>query len=405
MPVKLNQVPPPASRPSPPRVWLWLALLPLLLLVASGGALLFSSQPLQEQVDVFWGIVVGVPTFGWCLLVFGRFLLYFDQKHAANGWDQARDQDLAERKRRGRRSQQVLSVSLHTALGDPKVQLDELLGGSQRPTALPSRMAPALLCKSCLSADTPDPEQALLKVMGRVLDDLLPALTKLPNDTPLGLLLEIDSGFPEAQWRRVWGQAWSEAGIRQPVVSVDSSGLFAVDQWLDQRISDKALLLVVAIQFAQAQPQGASEVAVGILLGNRLTQTTLSPMAYLHRPEQEHGPTLEALRYAVFQALDWVPLPGRFIEHVWRVGVGKQRNAALTAVLNEVAMPMPQSQGLHDLDTLLGCTGKASPWLAIAAATQTFQRGAGPQFIFSGSSGVDSLLWGTALTPVPTLSQ
>ncbi|MEF9672781.1 hypothetical protein QNM99_12885 [Pseudomonas sp. PCH446] len=94
-----------------------------------------------------------------------------------------------------------------------------------------------------------------------------------------------------------------------------------MDQWLDQRITDQALLLVVALRFAPQQPEGTAEVAVGLLFGNRLTQTTLAPIAYLHRPEQERGPTTEALLYAARQSLDWVPLEAKSIEQVWRGGL------------------------------------------------------------------------------------
>ena len=186
---------------------------------------------------------------------------------------------------------------------------------------------------------------------------------------------------------------------------VESSGLKALDQWIDHRIGDNALLLVVAIQFAPLQPEGTAEVAVGLLLGNRLTQTVLPPTAYLHRPEQEREPTTDALLYAARQALDWAPLDAQSIEQTWRVGIDVQRDEALSTVLAEVSLPAKHNQGFCNLDTLLGHPGKASPWLVIAAATQTIQSGAGPQFIFSGGGCVDAGLWSTVLTPVPSLSK
>jgi len=139
-------------------------------------------------------------------------------------------------------------------------------------------------------------------------------------------------------------------------------------------------------------------------LGNRLTQTALPPVAYLHRPEQEREPTLDALFYTARQALDWVPLDAQSIEQTWRVRVDVQRDEALNKVLVEMPFPEKQHQGFYNLDTLLGHPGKASPWLAIAAAAQAIQSGAGPQFIFSGSGCVDTGLWSTVLTPVRSLS-
>ncbi|WP_248807436.1 hypothetical protein, partial [Pseudomonas sp. MWU13-2100] len=327
-----------------------------------------------------------------------------------DGWDEAREEDLARRIRRGRRSQQVLGVSLYTALrapGEgPTTQLDALLSGTKALKPQPSRLDRATLGHSRLSGDLDENiELALLRVLQQVLADLSPTLAQLPDDRELALLLEIDSSLPEPQWRRLWQQAWADSDIRQSIVPVEGRGLDAVDQWLDQRITDQALLLVVALQFAPQQPEGTAEVAVGLLFGNRLTQTTLAPIAYLHRPEQERGLTTEALLYAARQALDWVPLEAKSIEQVWRVGIEAPRETVLATVLVEVPMPVTHNQGLHNLDRLLGHPGGASPWLAIAAATQSLQRGVGPQFIFSGGSCAEAGLWSTVLTLVPSLSK
>jgi hypothetical protein len=165
------------------------------------------------------------------------------------------------------------------------------------------------------------------------------------------------------------------------------------------------LLLVVAAQFAPQLLEGTAEAAVGLLFGNRLTQSALPPVAYLHRPEQEREPTVEALLYAANQALSWVPLDAQSIEQAWRVGVDARRDGALATVLAQASLPAKANQGFRNVDTLLGHPGKASPWLAIAAATQTIQNGAGPQFIFSGGGRVDTELWTTVLTPVSLLSK
>lgn len=411
MPVRLDQVPALAPRPVRPRAWLWLGVFPLLLLLLGvGGMFLFGTQALREQPVSFWGLAFGGPLLGWCLLSFGRVLSYLGQQQVADGWDQAREEDLIQKLRRGRRVQQVLAVSLHTALREPEAssatQLKALLDGVKALKAQPSRQDQSVLRHSRIAGDTAEvPELALHRVLTQMLADLAPTLTQVPDATPLALLLEVGSTLPENVWQRLWRQAWSESGIRQSTVLVEGDGLDALDQWLDHRIGDQALLLVVAVQFAPQQPEGTAEAAAGLLLGNRLTQTVLPPMAYLHRPEQERESTADALLYAAHQALDWVPLDAQSIEQTWRVGVDTQRDAALTTVLADVSIPTKHNEGFYDLDTQLGHPGKASPWLAIAAATQTIQCGAGPQFIFSGGGCVDTGLWSTVLTPVPSLSK
>jgi hypothetical protein len=406
MPIRLDKIPPPSLRPQSPRFLLWLGLLLLFCLLGTGGTLLFGDETLPEQPSDFWRAALLFPILGWFVLGFGRALLYVGECGAAEGWDEAREEDLTRKIRQGRRSQQVLGVSLQTALqepGDePLVQLEALLGGANALKSQVSRMNGTTLRHSCLSCDADEnPEALLLSIWAQTLADLAPTLAQLPADQPLALLLDVDSGLPEKQWRRVWQQAWRESGIRQPFSPVDGSGLTALDQWLDQRIRDRALLLVVAVQFAPQQPEGTAEAAVGLLFGNRLTQTTLAPIAYLHRPEQERTPSSDDLLYATRQALDWVPLESTSIERVWRVGIDAQRAVAVASVLSKVPMSIHKT-GLCNLDVMLGHPGCASPWLGIGAGTQAIQRGAGAQFIFSGGTAATGL-WGTVLMPVSAL--
>ncbi|VVN49192.1 hypothetical protein [Pseudomonas fluorescens] len=409
MPIRLDKVPPLAPRPARPRAWLWLGLLLSGLLLGVAGTLLFGDETLPQKPVDFWGLAVGVPILSWCVLGFTRVLRHIGEQSVADGWDEAREKDLIRKIRQGRRSQQVLGVSLYTALRapgeQPAAQLDALLSATKALKAQPSRLDLTTSSHSRLSDDTDaDLKRILLRTLTPVLADLAATLARLPDSAPLALLLEVDSGLSEDQWRRVWRKAWRESGIRQSTVPVEGSGLAALDQWLDQRIGDQALLMVVAVRFAPEQPEGTAEVAVGVLFGNRLTQTTLAPIAYLHRPEQERQPTSADLLYATRQALDWVPLEAKSIEKAWRVGIDPQRHAAIATVLAEE--PMLGQQAPCDLDALLGHPGKTSPWLAIAAATQTIERGAGAQLIFSGGGGPATAgLWGTVLMPVSALSK
>ncbi|KFE52069.1 hypothetical protein [Pseudomonas syringae] len=410
MAVQLDQLPPVAMRPARPRLWLWLALLLLFLLAGTATTLMFGGQALQQQSQYFWVLALGVPLLGWGALVFVRGLLFFGQHRAADGWDEAREADWLQRIRVGRRSQQVLSASLYTALRKPddlngSAQLDALLCGTTAFKAQPSREGAVAVRHSRLASDADEAEAVLLEALTRVLADLASSLKQVPENNPLALLLEVDCGTPADLWQRAWQQAWAASGIRQTAIAIEGSGLAVVDQWLDQRISDQALLLVVALQIEPSPLDGTGEAAVGLLFGNRLTQRNLAPIAYLHRPEQERELSNEALLCAVRQSLDWVPVSAQLIEQTWRVGVGTQREAAINTVLNEVGLPAKSDQGLCHLDALLGQPGRASPWLAIAAATQTIERGAGPQFICSGDSSAEAGLWSTVLMPVPPLSE
>lgn len=344
MAIRLDQIPAMAFRPAPPRFWPWLGVLVLCLMLGVAINVSLIELPLDQQPVGFWLWAVGVPFAGWCVLWFGRMLVHVGDQSAADGWDQVREKDWVRMVRQGRRSQQVLSASFSTALLDPAVgpavQLDELLKGSKALRAQPSRTGESSLIHSrWVDASSDGLEVSLLRVLKQRLANLAPLLAHLPADKPLGLLLEIDCRLPAAQWRPAWRHAWQTSGIRQSTVPVEGHGLDALDHWLDQRIDDQAMLLVVAVQFAPENPEGSAEAGVAVLLGNRLTQNILAPIAYLHRPEQERESNPDPLLYAARQALDWVPLPSSAIERVWRAGVDGTRSADLAQVATVLEWP------------------------------------------------------------------
>ncbi|WP_434611337.1 MULTISPECIES: hypothetical protein [unclassified Pseudomonas] len=380
------------------------------LLLGAGGLLWFGPEALHPSPETPWGLALGVPLLGWCALGFGRTLLYLGEQAAADGWDLARQEDLIQKKRQGRRFLQVLKVDLHTALrapGDkPAMQWDVLQSGIKVQKVQPSRLGPSSSCHSRLPGDlAEDLEPMLFRTLQKALEAFVPILAQLPDHTPLALLLEADSGLPDQAWDRTWELAWQTSAIRQAPVLVEGNGFEALDHWLDQRFDDEAVLLVIGLRFAPPQPEGTAEVIAGLLLGNQLTQTTVAPVALLHRPEQERQPCPEALRVAATQASAWVPMEPKSVRYVWRAGVDAQRHRDLDSVSTELSIPIQHEQGLRDLDGMLGNPGKASPWLAIVAATQAIEAGGAPQFIFSGDGRADARLWSMALTPAASISE
>ena len=101
MSVRLDTVPARARRPARPRVWLWLGLFFLCLLLGIGGSLWLADGPLHQQPVDFWNLALGLPLLGWCVLGFARVLLHIGKQAAADGWDDAREKDLTRRLRKG----------------------------------------------------------------------------------------------------------------------------------------------------------------------------------------------------------------------------------------------------------------------------------------------------------------
>jgi len=337
-----------------------------------------------------------------------RVLYFLAQQHSADGWDAARAADLEGKLSQGQRHQQVLAVSVYTALrteqSDALLQVDAILEGTTALKAQPSRSDRGTVRHSRLPGDVNEnPERALLRILKNLLNDLAVQLEELPDDVELALSLEIDSPLREDRVGKVWRAALAESGIRQTVSPITWRGLEAVDQWLDQRSDDQALLLLISVVIAPDAPQGTAETAVGLLLGNSGTQFALLPVANLYRPEQARDASAGALARATQQALSWVSMQANSVERVWRSGIGQKYHAAIATVFSEAGVPLSADRKVHDLDSLLGHPGAAAPWVAIALAAQTVQRGYGPQLILSGGRCADAPLWGTVLTPVSPL--
>lgn len=413
MVVRLDTVPPAADRPSQPSWWFWLGAMLLALLLGFGLTVWFGGDSVRQRPQQFWGIALGIPLAAWCVLIFVRILAYLLDLSSADGWDRAREADLLARLRRGRRSQQILAISLYSALRDDAdeqglAQNQALLSDVSALKNQPVRGNQGVSCRhsQLLLAPAPngqpfDGEAMLSRMFHLVLTDLAEVLQVLPTEQPLALLLEIDSALSQSQQNRAWQSAWAASGIRQSTTRVELGGLDAIDHWLDERIDDAALLLVVAVQLAPLQSEDTAEVAVGILLGNRRTQTILRPMAYLHRPEQQRGSSADSLLLATRAALNWVPLEPAALKHVWLSGIETERQSEISTTLLALPSNLKLGQGQHALDASLGHLGSATPWTAIAAAVGAVRAEGAPQLILSGGRA-QAGLWSTVITAVPS---
>ncbi|PQZ87295.1 hypothetical protein CQ048_20865 [Pseudomonas trivialis] len=355
-------------------------------------------------------MALGVPFGIWCALSVVRAALYLGKCSVVDAWNDERETDHMQKVRRGRRSQQVLAVSLYTALREQGAESREVQrDGLHKGTKVLNVQPDWLVSKERIRHSRLPPEQGespeilLRRVLRQVLIDIAKVLKQLPEDKPLALLLDMSSSIPERNLSELWQEAWSESGIRQAVTRIEGTGLSVVDAWLDARVNDQALLLVVAFQVAPAVAQDTAEAVVGLLLGNRRTQTLLEPKAYLHRPEQEREPTSESLLYATSQALGWVPVQALSIGHAWVVGADPARRAAITMAIAAAPLLAEHKQGLHDLDACLGNPQCAAPWVAIAVAVELIRGEDKPHFIFSGDSTAGSRLWCSVVMP-PSMS-
>ncbi|MCW7550392.1 hypothetical protein OO184_21270 [Photorhabdus sp. APURE] len=407
MPVKLNLLPGPAPRPKAPRLLFWFVLLPgVFFAIGITSSVLWDGMEIHHQPISFWLHELAILSLCWVFIVGCRWLLYTGQHLWADGWDQRRQLVILQETQRGRRSLQILSVALYTALVDeetPERQVALLTKNEKALKAQPSWLSENAVRHSRLPTLADESSDELVRrTLSSIVATFAKALELLPDNTPLSLLFEANTILPEHELRNMWQQVWSEAGIRQPVSFVEGAGLSVVDDWLDNHICKRSLLMVVALQICPVQPERTAESAVGLILGNRLTQKTLTPQAFLHRPECASHLTLVR---SVQQALDWVPIIPESLQHVWLSQLSRENSEAFTALSSMIHFGMTHEQGLYDLDILLGTSGCVAPWLVIAAAALHAQCTTASQFILSGSSVSDEECWCAVVFPNETLQE
>ncbi|VDR25573.1 Uncharacterised protein [Raoultella terrigena] len=221
-------------------------------------------------------------------------------------------------------------------------------------------------------------------------------LHRFPPKQTLSVLFEVDTSILPRRFIPAWHASLGEAGIVQPIEYIDGHGAQFIDEWLDNRINDRSLLLVIAAQVAPEMRQGSAEAMVALLLGNRLTQNTIPPLAWLHRPEQAVPQLLEE---AIAQAADWVPLEAGQVKHLWLSGLTLEEASAVIPVMTiPLLSGVPSPAGRHNTDLIVGHAGCVSPWLAAAMGTLAAQQTGSAQLAISADD-VTGTLWIQAITP------
>ncbi|MRS16351.1 hypothetical protein GJV06_15810 [Enterobacteriaceae bacterium RIT691] len=350
----------------------------------------------------FWLFSVGVPSVFWLVLMVCRQTVYLLEGIHANAWDTRREEVILQETRRGRRALQILGVecfTAHSAMINAQFSASsqELFQGENKLSPQTSWQGHHHIRHSRLPV-TPGQksEDLLLNCFTEILKQIAPKISSLPPDNPVAILLEYTSTLSGEKIREVWRFAWQKSAIQQPVEFVKGKGVGFIDYWLDYRIKDNAVLLIIALQIAPEQPEMTTETVVALLLANRLTQKTLAPLTLLHRPEKSSAGDLER---GVLQAGDWVPVFPDTLKHLWLTGLHGE------GALNSITLPgkapfvaITNASAIHRPDMTLGHAGCAAPWLAVAAAAQAAQLRDEAQMIISSEQGQGDI-WSAVVAP------
>ncbi|WP_439413033.1 hypothetical protein [Enterobacter ludwigii] len=397
MKYSLKNPPPVAYRPDP-IVWVRWLLFFIFLMIA--GVILTRFFGKYADAPPFWMLAVG----GSCAVWMGCFLfsvlLWLMQQIIANGYDERREEWLLQKTRQSRRALQVLQAKFITVYPDNSATqspLEAMMENNRIMTAQTDRRGNKGINHSQLPTKRTDTVKDIVirTVTDLLLEIKLPLLQLSPTQ-PINVLLESTSSLSADEVKSVFVEQWQAAGLTNPFVFIAGSGVQVVEHWLDHCIREKALLLVLALQIDPEQTDNTGEAAVVLLLGNRLTQTTIAPTVLLHRPDRSPA---EILDTGMKQAAYHVPLYDDDVQHLWYSGLTPaQCSAVMTHSSAFPAGKVEQEKLIHP-DRSIGQAGVATCWLMFAAAANAADMTGHPHMVITGDSTTDEI-WSAIIAPV-----
>ncbi|MFY9994560.1 MAG: hypothetical protein WAK61_06165 [Leclercia sp.] len=370
MPIDLSCIPAYAKRQAAPSIKRWVMFL-ILLIVAGGGITAYiwpTSTP--THTATFWVCFLGIPsTVGGVAFAF-RWLIYLVGEWLADGWDAAREWDLAQDIRYGQRSLGMLGSVVHL----PHVILTESISQQMQipeGITLPTKVDETgeLLIHHASFSDVGLP--VLVRVKERINSllseaSLQNAFQRMPQKSPLAVLFQFNPDIFLSPEELSSLQQWVQNSIGFPFsfTFINGEGLQAVDTWLD-RPDMMQTLLVITLNLLGTIIDGTGEAAVAVLMNSPETpEVTRNVVAQIHRPEQMK--TTQEMNSALMQALHWGETMPEEIKRIWLTGTGTSNNA--TSLLSTAGVRFPFAGQPCDIDLKTGLTGNVSPWLAIALA-------------------------------------
>ncbi|MDZ0181877.1 hypothetical protein [Klebsiella quasipneumoniae] len=345
----------------------------------------------------FWKLALGFPVALWSVLLSSRLLLGSLQDSKANAFDKQREQWILRETRKARRALQVLNATFIT--GHPSVaQKDTAIAMQNNESIIVSQVDRDGNESSRMSQITSSPQDSLKFVITNIFSQLIAEIpfTQIPDKYPLVVFFDVTTSLPLKSIRQYWDAAWQSNNINIPVEYGEGNGLSIIEHWLNVRTKDKAMLLIIGLQFNPVISDNTAEAGVALLLGNRLTQDVFEPQALLHRPDAARsGELSEGMGMAAWN----VPLKENMVKNLWLAGMAGEQRAEAIGCQNAHPAQCVKDEDVISLDISMGNAGAAAPWLAIAAATEIARQTQSPQMIICGDT-TQNVLWSTLITPI-----
>ena len=370
MPVDLSCIPARAKRQAAPSFKRWVMF--LIVLIATGGGITAYFWPTSAPTHTatFWFCFLGIPSAVGGIAFAFRWLVYLSGEWLADGWDAAREWDLAQDIRCGQRSLGMLGYVVHLphVISAKSIsQQMQIPEGIILPTKVDETGESLIHHASFSDVGLP----VLVRVKERINSllaqaSLQNAFQRMPQNSPLAVLFQFSPGISLSSEELGTLQQLVQNSIGFPFnfTFISGEGLQTVDAWLD-RPDMMQNLLVITLNLSEKIMDGTGEAAVALLMNSpEIPEVTRNVVAQIHRPEQMR--TTQEMSSALMQALHWGETTPDEIKQIWLTGTGASNKA--TSLLSTAGMRFPVAGQPCDIDLKTGLTGKVSPWLAIAVA-------------------------------------
>lgn len=370
MPIDLACIPARAKRQAAPSFKRWVIFLIVVIAVGAGITAYIWPTSVPIHTARFWFYFPGIPLIvGGVVLAF-RWLIFLAGEWLADGWDAAREWDLAQDIRYGQRSLGMLGYVVHL----PHVISSESISQQmQIPEGiiLPKKVDETgeLLIHHASFSDAGLP--VLVRIKERINSLLTEAALQnafqhLPHKSSLAVLFQFshDISLSPEELSTIQQGVQNSIGFPFNITFISGEGLEAIDAWLD-RPDMMQTLLVITLNLTEKIIDGTGEAAAALLMNSPETpEINREVVAQIHRPEQMKS--TQEMSSALIQALHWGKTAPEEIKHIWLTGTGTSNKA--TALLLTAGVQFPVAGQPCDIDLKTGLTRNVSPWLAIAVA-------------------------------------
>ena len=248
MSYSLKHLPERYPRPVPVKTFRWFAVLAAMLVISVILMRIFGRYIDNRH---FWFIAIGTPVVMWVVSFGIRMWVWSLQDSKANGFDRRREQWILRETRRARRALQVLNTTFITAYHemDKDVAAAAMMNNQGIIASQADWKGEKSKRMSRILVEPEDtPESLISHLFSELIADL--PIDKFPEHASLVVVLNVSSSLSLAAVRDIWQQKWQESGIACAVEYEDSNGVEGINHWLDHRIKDSAMLLIVSLQIA-----------------------------------------------------------------------------------------------------------------------------------------------------------